>query len=108
MIKIKEELFVDKKHHLEFVYVSIDSVSEINFMILLQIQYGNFFPPTETPTSQILSLSWYLLVQLLHLPRSFETVAKREAVLNPVPKQGISKDSPIYGSQSERAKIAIH
>ena len=30
-----------------------------------------FFPPTETPTSQILSLSWYLLVQLLHLPLKF-------------------------------------
>ena len=40
-------------------------------MILLQIQYGNFFPPTETPTSQILSLSWYLLVQLLNLPLKF-------------------------------------
>ena len=39
---------------------------------------------------------------------TFETVAKREAILNPVPKQWISKDIPSYGSQSERAKIAIH
>ena len=39
---------------------------------------------------------------------SFETVAKWEATLNPVPKQWISKDIPSYGSQSERAKIAIH
>ena len=38
---------------------------------------------------------------------SFETVAKRKAILNPVPKQWISKDIPSYGSQSERAKIAI-
>ena len=39
---------------------------------------------------------------------SFETVAKREAILNPVAKQWISKDIPSYGSQSERAKIAIN
>ena len=39
---------------------------------------------------------------------SFETVAKQEAILNPVLKQWISKDIPTYGSQSERAKIAIH
>ena len=38
----------------------------------------------------------------------FETVAKREANLNPVSKQWISKDSPSYGSQSKHAKIAIH
>ena len=39
---------------------------------------------------------------------SFETVAKREAILKPVEKQWISKDIPSHGSQSERAKIAIH
>ena len=40
---------------------------------------------------------------------SFETVAKLKAILNPVPKQWIiSKDIPSYGSQSERAKSAIH
>ena len=39
---------------------------------------------------------------------SFETVSKREAILNPVLKQWISKDIPSYGSQSERTKIAIH
>ena len=39
---------------------------------------------------------------------SFETVTKREAISNPVPKQWISKDIPSYDRQSERAKIAIH
>ena len=39
---------------------------------------------------------------------SFETVAKREAILNPVAKQWISKDIPSYGSQSECSKIPIH
>ena len=31
---------------------------------------------------------------------SFETVAKREAILNPFPKQWISKDIPSYGSRT--------
>ena len=39
---------------------------------------------------------------------SFETVTKREAIMNPVAKQWISKDIPSYESQSERAKIAIN
>ena len=39
---------------------------------------------------------------------SFETVAKRDAILKPIPKQWISKDTPSYGSQSECAKIASY
>ena len=61
------------------------------FMILLQIQSENFFYRlVNIPASQSLSLSWYLLVQLLPFTAnisSFETVAKRGAILNPVPKQ---------------------
>ena len=33
---------------------------------------------------------------------------KREAILIPVPKQGISKDILSYRSHLERTKIAIH
>ena len=39
---------------------------------------------------------------------SFETVAKREAILDPVPKHWLSKDIPSYRSQSERTKITFH
>ena len=39
---------------------------------------------------------------------SFETVVKQEAILNPTPKQWISKDILSYGSQSKHAKTAIH
>ena len=35
-------------------------------------------------------------------------VSKRDAILAPVAKQWIAKDIPSYGSQSKRAKIAIH
>ena len=37
-----------------------------------------------------------------------ETFAKRRAIFSPFAKQWISKDIPSYGSQSKRAKIAIH
>ena len=39
---------------------------------------------------------------------SSENVLKRDAILAPVAKQWIAKDIPSYGSQSNRAKIAIH
>ena len=39
---------------------------------------------------------------------SFETVVKREAILNPAPKQRISKDILSYGNQSKCAQTAIH
>ena len=39
---------------------------------------------------------------------SSENVLKRDAILAPVAKQWLAKDIPSYGSQSKRAKIAIH
>ena len=65
----KKELLVKTRRHLDFVYVSIYSVSGIIFFDFVANSVINFFPTDQlTPTSQILSLSWYLLVQLLHLP----------------------------------------
>ena len=39
---------------------------------------------------------------------STENISKSDAILVPVAKQWIAKDIPSYGSQSKRAKIAIH
>ena len=39
---------------------------------------------------------------------SFENVSKRDAIFAPVAKQWMAKNIPSYGSQSKRAKIAIH
>ena len=39
---------------------------------------------------------------------SSENVSKWDAILAPVAKQWIAKDIPSCGSQSKRAKIAIH
>ena len=61
--------------------------------------------------SQRSTLSWYLVVRMLHLPLKFrlsENVSKRDAFLARVAKQRIVKDSASYRSQAERAKIAIH
>ena len=67
-----------------------------------------FYWPVNTDKPNF-SLSWYLLVQLLHLPLKFHlSKLLRNDTQNPVLKQWISKDIPSYGRQSERAKIAIH
>ena len=39
---------------------------------------------------------------------SSENVLRRDAILAPFPKQRTAKDIPSYGSQTKRAKIAIH
>ena len=44
----------------------------------------------------------------LHKLSSPDNVFKRDAILAPVAKQWIAKDIPSYGSQTNRAKIAIH
>ena len=78
-------------------------------MILLQIQWEIFFS-TDTDKPNLVSFLVFVGVGASFIAKisSFENVAKREAVLNPVPKQWISKEIPSYGSQSERAKIALH
>ena len=76
-------------------------------MILSQIQYENNFLPTskqwQAKVGRFLGL--YLFVRLLHLSLKF---SKWDAILAPVAKQWIAKDIPSYGSQSKRAKSAIH
>ena len=111
-LNFKKELFVNKRRHLEFVYVSIWQCFGDHFLwFCCKFSQKIFYRLVNIPTSQSLSHSWYLLVQLLLFTAnisSFETVAKRGAILNPVPKQWISKDIPSYWSQSEGAKISIH
>ena len=69
-----------------------------------------FYWPVNTDKPNFVSLLLFVgaAASLTAKIPSFETVVKQEAMLNSVPKQWISKDIPRYGSQSERAKIAIH
>ena len=101
-IKIKKQLLVNKRRHLEFLLTFQLTVFRGSFlMILLQIQWENFFLPTskhrEAKVCFFLGTCWRSC--FIYRYSSFETVAKREAILNPVPKQWISKDIPSYGSQ---------
>ena len=63
----------------------------------------------------IYQISWIKIKKELFVNKSFtakilsfKTVMKREAILNPAPKQWISKDILSYGNQSKCAKTAIH
>ena len=81
------------------------------FIILLQIQLENFFLPTNKHQQpKFVSFLVFLGAAPSFSAKilTFETVAKRGAILNPVPKEWIFKDIPSHGSKSERAKIAIH
>ena len=73
-------------------------------MILLQIQSEIFFLPTSKHRKAKFCLFLAFVAAAVHLPLKFHL----SKLLNPVPKQRISKGIPSYGSQSERAKIAIH
>ena len=82
MIKIKEELFVDKKkHHLEFVYVSIDSVSGIIFYDFVANSVRRFFFQRPLNTDKPNFVSFLVFVgaaaSITAKISSFETVAKR-------------------------------
>ena len=82
-------------------------------MILFQIQWENSFLATSKHRQAKCFLSFLAFVgaaaSFTAKISSFETVAKREAESrHEQMKQWISKDIPSYGSQSERAKIAIH
>ena len=63
----------------------------------------------------IYQISWIKIKKELFVNKSFtakilsfKTVVKREAILNPAPKQWISKGILSYWNQSKCAKTAIH
>ena len=111
-IKIKKELFVNKRCQLVTVCVCFNWQCFGNhFYDLVAYSVRLFF----LPTSKCRQAKFCLFLRIVGEAASFtdkiwsfETVAKREAILNPLSKQWISKDIPSYGSQSECAKIAIH
>ena len=104
-IKInKKEIFVLKTRSLIGVYyVSIDSVRGIIFIIFLQTQWESFFfRPVNRLSSKLLSLFWYLLVQMLHLPLSciFRNCRER--------RRHFETRSKTVKCQGNQSKIAIH
>ena len=69
-----------------------------------------FFPPVNTDKPKLVAFLLFACATAWFIaPISFfENVSERDAILARVAKQWISKDIPSYGSQSKRAKIAIH
>ena len=100
-----------KRLHLEFVYVSIDGVSAIIFYNFVANSVRKFFFwPVNTDKWNFVSFLVFVVAAALFTTKisSFKTVAKWDAIFNPVPKQWISMNIASDRSQSECAKIAIH
>ena len=69
-----------------------------------------FYLPVNTDKQTFVTFLVLLCITasfITQIPSS-ENVLKRDAILVPVAKQWKAKDIPSYGSQSKRAKIAIH
>ena len=69
-----------------------------------------FFPPVNTDKPKLVAFLLFACTTAWFIAQIsfFENVSERDAILARVAKQWISKDIPSYGSQSKRAKIAIH
>ena len=115
-IEMKKVTFCKLKTSLSSNFVTIykhfgDFVKCI-FTILLQIQHENSFLHTskqwQAKVRRFLGNCLCECFTFIAQISSFENVSKRDVILAPVAKQWIAKDIPRYGSQSERAKIAIH
>ena len=108
-IKMKKELFLSKRCHLvrvylcgnwqcfrdHFLWFCCKFSKKIFFYWSVNANKPNFFP---------FLVFFVAAASLTTKISSFKTVVKREAILNPIPKQWISNDIPSYGSQSECTK----
>ena len=85
-----------------------------SFTILLQIQHeNNFLPiPVDTDNAKLVAFLVFV-IRLLHLSLKFRVpkISRSESpswLRSQNSEQPIAKDIPSYGSQSKRAKSAIH
>ena len=69
-----------------------------------------FYVPANTDKPKFVAFLVFVCTTASFIAQvsSSENFSKRDAILAPVTKQWIAKDIPSYGSQSKRAKIAIH
>ena len=112
-IKIKKELFLNKRGHFVTVCLRFNWQGFRDHFFYDCCKFSQkFFSYRQVNTKKPNFVSFLVSIgaaaSFTAKISSFGTVAKREAIFNLVPKQWISKDIPSYGSQSKRAKIAIH
>ena len=110
---MKKELFVNKRGHLVRVCLRFNCQCFGDHFLWFCCKFSKkfiFYLPVNAEKPDFVSLFVFVAAAASFTAKilSFETLAKREAILNPDSKQWISKDIPSYGSQSERVKIAIH
>ena len=69
-----------------------------------------FYLPVNTDKPKFVAFLVFVCTTVSFIAQisSFENVSKRDAISALVAKRWIAKDIPSYGSQSKRAKIAIH
>ena len=86
--KIKNKLFGNKRRHSEFIYVAIDCVSGITFYDFLANSVRTdifFYWPVNVVKPNFVSFLVFVGAAASFIAKisSFETVAKREAILDP-------------------------
>ena len=89
---------------MEFVYVSIDIVSGIILydFVLNSVLRKVFSADQQTPTSKILSLFWYLLVQLLLLPPKFHLPAADQNAQKLLSTDLVNTKSLFFGQRTNK------
>ena len=110
-IKIKKELFVNKRRHFVRVCLRFNWQCSGDHLLLFCCKFSGkffFYLPVNTDKPNFVLVFVGAADLFTAKISSLKKVAKQEDILNPITKRWISKDIPSYGSQSERAKIAIH
>ena len=110
-IKLKKELFVNKRRHFFRVCLRFNWQCFGDHFLLFCCKFSGkffFYWPVNTDKPNFVLIFVGAADSFTAKISSLKTVAKQEDILNPIPKRWISKDIRSYGSQSERAKIAIH
>ena len=69
-----------------------------------------FYLPVNTDKPKVVAFLVFVCTTASFIAQtsSVENVSERDAILTSVAKQWIAKDIPSYGSQTKRAKTAIH
>ena len=69
-----------------------------------------FYLPVNTDKPKVVAFLVFVCTTASFIAQtsSFENVSERDAILTSVAKQWIAKDIQSYGSQTKRAKTAIH
>ena len=112
-IKLKKVTFGNQKRHLVgtlfTMYKHFGDFFQLHlYDFVANSAWKSFSTYQSTLTSQRSSLFVCTTASFIAQSSSFENVSERDAILTSVAEQWIAKDIQSYGSQTKRAKTAIH